>query len=207
MRLITEWRENANSWWMQNAPKSSHTRIWERQKRTVKNSILNMSPSGRSDDFSLTTVFYEVMAVVNRRHLTVSEIKNPEAIEPLTPTISLQVGKCKSTVPSPSPGEFSRCDLYLRKRWRRVQFLFQQFWSRSRREFECIWYLPDFTSTKMAHTSTKYKSEWHFYGEGHKFSTYQWPFAKIIDDGGGRMRTVRIQVGARVTNIRVRRNV
>ena len=33
------------------------------------------------------------------------------------------------------PGNFSRPDLYVRQRWRRVQYLADQFWVRWRREF------------------------------------------------------------------------
>lgn len=35
----------------------------------------------------------------------------------------------------PPPGIFQREDLYLRKRWRRVQHLANEFWKRWRREF------------------------------------------------------------------------
>lgn len=69
-----------------NAPDSSHTGVWEKQIRTVRNvlnSVLNVCPSGRLDDSSLRTVFYEVMAIVNSRPLTVSEINNSK--KPLSP--------------------------------------------------------------------------------------------------------------------------
>lgn len=118
-----------------NAPSASHTGgVWERQIRTVRNilnAILLLCP-GRLDDSSLRTVFYEAMSIVNCRPLTVSEIDKPDSLEPLTPNHIL-TGKTSS--PRPPPGEFLKEDMYIRKRWRRVQFLMEQFWSRWRREY------------------------------------------------------------------------
>lgn len=70
-----------------NVPSASHTEgVWERQIRTVRNilnAILLLCP-GRVDDSSLRTEFYEAMSIVNCRPLTVSEIDNPDSLEPLT---------------------------------------------------------------------------------------------------------------------------
>jgi hypothetical protein len=41
----------------------------------------------------------------------------------------------KSNVSLPPPGLFVKEDVYARKRWRRVQYLANQFWSRWRKEF------------------------------------------------------------------------
>ena len=41
----------------------------------------------------------------------------------------------KSRGPIPPPGEFTKEDMYLRKRWRRVQYLAEQFWSRRKKEY------------------------------------------------------------------------
>lgn len=41
----------------------------------------------------------------------------------------------KSSVPLPPPGKFIKMDLYARKRWRRVQYLSEQFWGRWRKEY------------------------------------------------------------------------
>ena len=41
----------------------------------------------------------------------------------------------KPRAPLPPPGNFVSEDIYLRKRWRRVQYLTQQFWSRWRKEY------------------------------------------------------------------------
>lgn len=76
-----------------NAPSASHAGgVWERQIRTVKN-VLNatlMQGAGRLDDASLRTLFYEAMAIVNSRPLTVDGINDPQMLEPIHhPIISL----------------------------------------------------------------------------------------------------------------------
>ena len=118
-----------------NAPGSSHAGgIWERQIRTIRN-ILEVTTAlcpGRLDDTSLRTLFYEAMAIINCRPLTVNNLNDPTAPEPLTPNHILTM---KATTPLPPPGSFVKADVYLRKRWRRVQFLTQQFWSRWKQEY------------------------------------------------------------------------
>ncbi|XP_013412394.1 uncharacterized protein LOC106175106 [Lingula anatina] len=120
---------------LMNAPHSSHVGgVWERQIRTIRNvlaGVINLCP-GRLDDSSLRTLFYEAMAIVNSRPLSIANINDPECAEPLTPNHILTM---KSSVPLPPPGNFVSQDMYLRKRWRRVQFLTQQFWSRWRKEY------------------------------------------------------------------------
>lgn len=41
----------------------------------------------------------------------------------------------KSSIIESPPGRFVREDLYLRKRWKRVQFLSNEFWNRWRKEY------------------------------------------------------------------------
>ena len=118
-----------------NPPSASHRGgVWERQIRTIKaalDGITQLCP-GRLDDSSLRTVFYEAMAIVNSRPLTVDTMNSATSPEPLTPNHILTM---KSSVPLPPPGHFLPQDMYLRKRWRRVQYLVEQFWSRWRKEY------------------------------------------------------------------------
>ncbi|XP_056603346.1 uncharacterized protein LOC130420207 isoform X2 [Triplophysa dalaica] len=118
-----------------NTPASSHMGgVWERQIRTVRNvltAILDQS-SGRLDSSSLRTFLYEVMAIVNSRPLTTEHLNDPLGPEPLTPNHILTM---KSSIIAPPPGEFVREDLYLQKRWKRVQFLSNEFWTRWRKEY------------------------------------------------------------------------
>lgn len=74
--------------------------------------------SGRLDDTSLRTFFYEAMLIVNNRPLTTDTINDPKGVGPLTPNHLLTM---KTSIPLPPPGNFVREDLYTRKRWRRVQ--------------------------------------------------------------------------------------
>ena len=55
-----------------------------------------------------------------------------DTVEPLTP---LQLFTLKSKVVLPAPGQFCSADLYGRRRWRRIQHLANDFWTRWRREF------------------------------------------------------------------------
>ncbi|CAI5661726.1 unnamed protein product [Oreochromis niloticus] len=120
---------------LMNTPASSHMGgVWERQIRTIRSvlmSILEQSAK-QLDSSSLRTFLYEVMAVINSRPLTTDQLCDPSNPEPLTPNHILTM---KSTIISPPPGRFVKEDLYLRKRWRRVQLLANTFWTRWKKEY------------------------------------------------------------------------
>lgn len=119
---------------LMNTPSSSHMGgIWERQIRTIRSvltAILDQSAK-RLDSASLRTFLYEVMAIINSRPLTTEHLNDPN-IEPLTPNHILMM---KSSIIYPPPGEYVSQDLYLRKRWRQVQFLANEFWDRWKKEY------------------------------------------------------------------------
>ena len=120
-----------------NAPHSSHAGgVWERQIKTVKNILsATLSPSqGRLNDASLRTLLYEAMAIVNSRSLTVDSLNCPDSLEPLSPNHLINM---KSSTALHPPGTFPREDLYGARRWRCVQFLAEEFWSRNRKG-ECL---------------------------------------------------------------------
>ena len=73
----------------------------------------------------------EVQAIVNSRPLALNDMSSPDSAEPLTPNHLLTMSK----VLMPPPGVFIREDIYLRKRWRRVQHLANVFRERWRKEF------------------------------------------------------------------------
>ena len=107
--------------------------VWERQIRSVR-SILSalMREHGHTlDDESFRTLLTEVECIINSRPLTVPT-SDPEDLDPLTPNHILTM---KSRVVMPPPGNFQRADLYLCKRWKRVQYLSNVFWSRWRKEY------------------------------------------------------------------------
>ena len=118
-----------------NVPSSSHMGgVWERLIRTVRSvlsSLLNQLGT-QLDDETLRTLMTETENIVNSRPLTVDNLSDPSLQEPLTPNHLLTQ---KTTVVLPPPGNFERPDLYSRKRWRRVQYLANQFWVRWQREY------------------------------------------------------------------------
>jgi hypothetical protein len=124
-----------------NVPSSRHMGgVWERQIRTTRN-VLNallLEAGIQLDEESLQTFMCETEAIVNSRPLTVTNLSSPTDAEPLTPNHLLTM---KSRLLLPPPGEFQRADQYVVKRWRRVQYLVNQFWSRWlwrwRKEFLC----------------------------------------------------------------------
>ncbi|XP_061736975.1 uncharacterized protein LOC133539000 [Nerophis ophidion] len=120
---------------LMNPPAASHMGgIWERQIRTIISvlmAVLDQS-ARRLDSTLLRTVLYEVMAIINSRPLTAEHLNDPSGPEPLTPNHILTM---KSTIILPPPGEFVREDLYLKKRWRGVQYLANEFWTRWKREY------------------------------------------------------------------------
>ena len=118
-----------------NPPHASHMGgIWERQIRTVRSVLASLMADHASqlDDDSLRTLMAEVAAIVNSRPLTTDTLNDPTGLTPITPNHLLLM---KSSIVLPPPGQFQKPDLYSRKRWRRVQFIAEQFWSRWKREY------------------------------------------------------------------------
>ena len=118
-----------------NVPSASHRGgVWERQIRTVRSVLGSLMDQAGSqlDDESLRTFMCEAAAIVNSRPLTTENLNDANSPEPLTPNHLLTM---KTKIILPPPGQFQRADLYLRKRWRRVQHLTNEFWSRWKREF------------------------------------------------------------------------
>ena len=181
-----------------NAPSASHAGgVWERQIRTVRN-VLNATLSqcsGRLDDSSLRTLFYEATAIVNSRPLTVDGVNDPMSLEPLTPNHLILM---KSKIALPPPGKFVKEDVYATKRWRRVQYLIEQFWSRWKREY-------------LANISTRQK--WHTLRRNLKVNDLviikedtlprnQWHLGRVVEtteESDGLVRRVKVLVGERTS--------
>ena len=121
--------------WILNTPTASHMGgVWERQIRSVRSVLsgLTKKSDARLTTSSLRTLFYEVMAIVNSRPLSVESLEDPLGPLPLTPNHILTT---KSSGVLPPPGVFEAADLVARKAWRRVQFLADEFWNRWRKDF------------------------------------------------------------------------
>ena len=118
-----------------NVPHASHMGgVWERMIRCARNALsaLLLDHGDCLDDESLRTLLTESEAIVNSRPLTYVDTKCPDSPIPLSP---IQILTLKTRVVMPPPSNFVREDLYLRRRWRRVQFLSNEFWSRWKLEF------------------------------------------------------------------------
>jgi len=118
-----------------NVPHASHMGgVWERQIRTVQNVLegLLLCHGSQLDNESLSTFMKEAEAIVNCRPMTVDDLNSPECPEPLTPNHLLTM---KSSVVLPPPGSFQRADLYSKKRWHRVQYLVNEFWTKWKTDF------------------------------------------------------------------------
>lgn len=112
-----------------NPPAASHMGgVWERHIRTVRRVLATLlsEHASRLDDESLHTLMREVESIVNSRPLTAisNDVEDPL---PLSPS---QILTMKTSVVLPPPGQFQRNDVYKRRRWRRVQYLCNLFWSR-----------------------------------------------------------------------------
>lgn len=117
-----------------NPPSASHRGgVWERQIRSIRSvlSALMLQSGTQLDDECLRTLMCEVTAVINSRPLTTDNLNDCTA-SPLSPSMILTM---KSKILLPPPGNFVREDVYLRRRWRRVQHIANEFWMRWRKEF------------------------------------------------------------------------
>lgn len=120
--------------WIFNPPSASHMGgIWERQIRTTRKvlTVLLHEHGTRLDDESFRTLLCEVEAIINSRPLTFAS-SDPDDFNPLSPSNLLTM---KTSVVLPPPGVFQRADVYMRRRWRRVQYLANLFWTRWKREY------------------------------------------------------------------------
>ena len=176
-----------------NFPSSSHMGgVWERQIRTVRSVLAPMLQRSGSqlDDDSLRTLFYEVMNIVNSRPLTTDTLSDDSSPSPLTPNHLLTA---KTTVVLPPPAEFQEADVYSRKRWRRVQYLLNVFWSRWKSE-----YLQSLqTRSKWNYPTRDVKVGDVVIIKDENVSRNHWPLA-IIDEvfpsSDGRIRKVKLRI-------------
>ena len=118
-----------------NTPHASHQGgVYERQIRTVRDvlrSVIDLA-NLRLDDSSLRTLLYEASYIVNSRPLSVTSLNDPLSDPPITPNALIH-GKIEGVLPP--PGKFVPQDIYARKRWRRVQYMAEQFWSKWKAEY------------------------------------------------------------------------
>ena len=121
--------------WEFNPPHASHFGgVWERQINTIRRVLDAMFAELGKPQLThelLITLMAEVVAIVNARPISALP-SDPDDPQPLSPAMLLTM---KTRPAGPPPGQFLRPDIYARRRWRRVQFLAEQFWTRWRREY------------------------------------------------------------------------
>ncbi|PIK59113.1 hypothetical protein BSL78_03995 [Apostichopus japonicus] len=182
-----------------NAPYSSHAGgVWERQIRSVRN-VFNATIAlypGRLDDASLKCFLYEAMAIINGRPLTPANMTDPSAEPPLTPNHLITM---KPTVALPPPGHFVKEDLYARRRWRRVQFLSEQFWSRWKSEY--LQTLQERGKWSLSRRNLRVGDV--VLVKDHDTPRMKWPFGVIVSTTAsedGLVRRAWVKVGSRDLN-------
>ena len=164
--------------------------IWERQVRTVRKVLagLLLEHGSRLDFESFQTFLCEVEAIINSRPLT-TVTSDPDDLDPLTPNHILQ-GRSHLIVPP--PGIFQKEALYLKKRWRRVQYLANVFWSRWRNEYLLLqqrrlkWTTP--SRNLCVNDIVLIKDE--------SSPRNCWPLGRIVEvepDSNGQVRTVTVK--------------
>ena len=113
-----------------NVPHASHMGgVWERMIRSVRGVLAGilLQHGDQLDDDLLQIFMIEAEAVVNSRPLTYQDDSH-DLPEPLSPS-QLELLTMKSKVVLPPPGRFVKEDLCCRRRWRRMQYLANQFWT------------------------------------------------------------------------------
>ena len=132
-RAIQEWNQAKISAhllkrevdWHFNPPAASHMGgVWERQVRTIRKVLVSVISQQVLDDEGLITLLTIVEGIVNNRPLTKLS-DDPRDASPLTPNqlLLLRPG------PSLPPGMFVDRDRF-KRRWKRVQYLADVFWTR-----------------------------------------------------------------------------
>ena len=110
----------------QQPPGASHMGgVWERQIRSAR----TMTHSHFLNDELLRTLMAKVELIINSTQLTVETISDLKGEILLLPSNLLTM---KTSVVMPQPGEFSKPDVYSRRKWRLVQHIAGGFWSRWR---------------------------------------------------------------------------
>ena len=118
-----------------NVPSASHAGgVWERQIRSVRRvmAALLSTVGSQLDDECLHTFLGEAAAIINSRPLSVDNLADPDNFMPISPSNVLTM---KPSIVMSPPGNFTKDDIYSRKRWRRVQYLSNQFWLKWRSEY------------------------------------------------------------------------
>ena len=116
--------------WRFNPPYASHMGgIWERVIRSIKRVLSAICSEQALTDDVLLTLFAEAEHIVNSRPLTPVVLDHEGGVR-LSPNHLLLLRAEDHSI-----GTFNHRDSYVRRRWRQVQYLTDQFWLRWRKEY------------------------------------------------------------------------
>ena len=134
-RQVHNWCKHQEIEWLFNVPASPHWGgAWEREIRTCKKILTSMTSELENKkpltDEALVTWLCEVEDIMNNRPMTQVTCDLDDK-QPLTPNHLLKP-VTEKTFP---PGLFSKSDVYAKRRWKQIQFLADEFWTRWQREY------------------------------------------------------------------------
>ena len=179
-----------------NKPHASHTGgVWERMIRSVRRifACLLDNLGTHLDDESLRTFFCECAGMVNSRPLSVDSLSDANSPIPISPNSLLTM---KSSVVMSPPGVFDRDSGYCKRRWRRCQYLANEFWSRFKSEY-----------LQQLQPRSKWKREHRNFCIGDIIMLKDeltprcdWSLCKVVEvyhGTDGKVRSVKLQIGNR----------
>ena len=116
--------------WYFNPPHASHFGgAWERMIRSTRRVLAGICQHQTLSEENLVTLMCEAEAIINGRPLTRTS-DDPNDLTPITPahilTLKCPTGPITST---------DKKDLYVRQKWRQVQYLADLFWTRWTKEY------------------------------------------------------------------------
>ena len=189
--------------WKKNPSMASHMGgVWATQIRsatTILSSLIRTHSVSLNEE-SLGTLFAEVEAIVNSRPIVVETINDVNSEVTMSPSHIL---KMKSKFVMPPPDVFGKPDLYCRRRWRRIQHISNEFWSRWRKEFLVT--LQERQKLREPQRNFSVGDIVILQDESHRS---KWRLAKVIDvykDKNGNVRSVQLYVGNSESNTLVSR--
>ena len=144
---------------------------------------------------SLSTLFAEVEAIVNARPMVIETINDVNSEVPISPSHIIAM---KSKVVMPPLGVFGKPDLYCRRRWRRIQHISNEFWSRQGKEFLVT--LQERQKWREPQRNFSVGDIVILQDESHR---KKWRLAKITDvykDKNGYVRSVQLYIGNSESN-------
>ena len=190
-RIKAELLKHGIDWVRNPATGSNFGGMWERQIRSVRNILaaLMREHVHSLDDEALRTLMCETEAVVNNRPLTMDTLSDPLSPLPLTSS-TLLMGKTKLILPPPR--KFQMEDVYCKQRWRRVQHIANEFWTRWSKKY-----------LQSLQVKNKWTRQHRNFTEGDvvllkdgNTCRNQWSLAKVLTtcpDEQGQVRTVTVR--------------